>query len=66
MDIRSNLENLSEEEFYNLVGKMLENIEKTLSKTTEKLKNTLDYMENLSRLRNFYQKHGIDYFSKLN
>ncbi len=66
MEIKPNLEDLSEEEFYNLVMKMLEGIENTLDRTKEKLKDTLDYIDNRNRLVTFYKKYDTDYYSKLN
>ena len=66
MEIKPNLDNLSEEEFYDLVMKMLKGIGDSLDKTKEKLKNTCDYLENNSKLRDFYKKYNVNYYSKLN
>lgn len=66
MEIRPNLENLSEDEFYHLMINMLKNIDKTLNETTEKLKVTLDYLEHQDRIREIYSNFDTNYCAQLN
>jgi len=68
MNIKPNLENLSEEDFYKLLIKMAKSIDKDIIETTENLKDSFDwdYWQGQDKLRDFYTKYNLDYDSQLN
>jgi len=81
MDIKPNLENLSDEEYLKLIYKILGNLEdeinnlpedldssfdQNISKPLERLRNKIAYYQNHIKLRNFYRKYDVDYRSRLN